>query len=138
MELEQHAALGLGASCLTGNHGTCLRREGVRHLLHVRQGGRGQEILRLCSIVIGQALQATQEVRHVCPQGTHAQVHIGEHHVAQVLKKSPPSPMVRQDASVQHFRCGQHQTRHGLLDGAAFCARGIAIVNRHTQTVLRC
>jgi hypothetical protein len=88
--------------------------------------------------VLGQALQAPQEVRQVCSQGTRTPVHIGEHHVAQVLKKSPPSPMVRQDTSVQHFRRGKHETWHGLPDGAAFRARSITIVDRHAQAVFWC
>ena len=70
-------------------------------------------------------------------QGTRIQVHIGQHDVAQLLKKRPPPPVIGQDAGMQHLGCGQHETRHRLLDGAAFCARGIAIVDRHAQAVLR-
>src|SRR5262249_42226302 len=56
---KQHPALGLGAACLTADDSTCLRREGVCHLLHIGEGSRGQKILWLCTIVLGQALQAT-------------------------------------------------------------------------------
>src|SRR3546814_15825700 len=63
LTLEQHATLRLGAACRTGNNRARLRGQNVRHLVHMSQGSRGQEILRLCAVVIGQALQATQEVR---------------------------------------------------------------------------
>src|SRR5207249_467068 len=65
----------------------------------------------------------------------YTQVHVSQHHVTQFLQKSPPSPMVRQDTSVEHLGCGQHETRQCLLDGAAFGARGIAIVYGKAQTV---
>ena len=88
----------------------------------------------MCAVMIGQTLHAPQDVRHMRPQGSRTQVHIGQYDVAQLLKKRPPPSVIGQDAGVQHLGCGQHDTWHGLLDGAAFCARGIALVSSAGHT----
>src|SRR5256885_26525 len=53
---------------------------------------------------MGQTVEATQEVRQVRSESSDTQVHVSQHHVTQLLKKGPPSPMVRQDTRMQHVR----------------------------------
>src|SRR5437773_10974385 len=84
---------------------------------------------------MSQTVEATQEVCQVRSEGSDTQVHVSQHHVAQLLKKGPPTPMVRQDTRMQHLRRGQHETRQCLLDRAAFCTRGITIVHSYTEAV---
>src|SRR4030095_10661101 len=43
--------------------------------------------------------------------------------------------MVGQNTRVEHLRRGQHETRQGLFDSTAFCARGIAIVHGDAHSV---
>src|SRR5688572_2770092 len=82
-----------------------------------------------------QTVETTEQMRQVRSEGSYGQVHVSQHHVAQLLKKGAPSPIVCQHTRMQHFRRGQHETRQRLLDSTAFCARGIAIVHGDAQTV---
>src|SRR5262245_49801206 len=91
--------------------------------------------MRLCTIVMRQTVETTKQVRQVGSKGSCRQLHVSQHHVAQLLKKGSPSSMVGQNTRMEHLRRGQHETWQRLLDSTAFCARGIAIVHGDAQTV---
>jgi hypothetical protein len=82
-----------------------------------------------------QTVETTEQMRQVRSEGAYGQLHVSQYHVAQLLKKGAPSPMVCQYTRVQHLRRGQHETRQRLLDSTAFCARGITIIYGDAQTV---
>ena len=109
-----------------------LARERARELAGVRDGGRGEQELRLGSVDPREPPQPAQDIRDVRAEDAAVDVRLVDHDEAEVVEKVAPQVVPRQDADVEHVRVREHEVRPAA-DLAPPLGRGVSVVDRRAD-----
>ena len=112
--------------------GRLLARERARELAGVRDGGRGEQELRLGSVDPREPPQPPQDVRDVRAEDAAVDVRLVDHDESEVVEEVAPEVVPRQDADVEHVRVREHEVRPAA-DLAPPLGRGVSVVDRRAD-----